>query len=464
MNRIALILVFVTACSAGMAKNVDLVTLPGRDTVQLTIYNSEDLTLVKETRQVMLKKGANQLQFSWANTLIDPTSVMFRVLEHADQIELLDTLFPGQKPQHLIWNIESKFEGQVKVEVSYFTSGLTWSMDYVGISDADETKMHFRGYVRVFNNSGEEYDNAEVRLIVGTINLVEKIADLARRRGLEGATLDDAAKGKFRGEVLRQAAAKAEQMAQDAPATEAPAQAKKIVKEGLSEYFLFSVAGTETIPNGWSKRMQAVEAVDVPFDIVYRMRTYQYGPRPVRFLIWRNDDEHKLGESPLPDGQVNLYRQLAPPARDGGRPVDGLAFVARQQIRYVPIKAEIEINTGPDDLVVYETRQMRMERLNFAFDQWNNVTGWDEKALWNDTIRNYRTKAITFELRRQWGGDADYHSEVKSTLFDYRTVETIFTIPARSKTDYPATVTTHMGSNKRQERVSLQSPPEERKP
>jgi len=130
----------------------------------------------------------------------------------------------------------------------------------------------------------------------------------------------------------------------------------------------------------------------------------------------------------------------------------------------VPIKAEIEINTGPDDLVVYETRRMRMERLNFAFDRWNNVTGWDEKSLWNDTIRNYRTKPITFELRRQWDGDVDYQCEVKSALFDYRTVETTFTIPARSKTDYPATVTSHMGSNKRQDRVNLQSPPEERKP
>ena len=29
-------------------------------------------------------------------------------------------------------------------------------------------------------------------------------------------------------------------------------RAKAIVKEGLSEYFMFSVEGTETIKNGWS--------------------------------------------------------------------------------------------------------------------------------------------------------------------------------------------------------------------
>ena len=61
-------------------KNIDLSTVPDRDTVQLTIYNSEDLTLVRETRKVSFKPGVNPLQFSWANTLIDPTSVELRFL------------------------------------------------------------------------------------------------------------------------------------------------------------------------------------------------------------------------------------------------------------------------------------------------------------------------------------------------------------------------------------------------
>jgi len=181
MHRILALLLLVAPLAA---KNVDLVTLPSRDTVQLTIYNSEDLTLVKETRHVTLRKGSNQLQFSWANTLIDPTSVTLRPLQHAGEVEIADTVFPGQKPQHLIWNVESGIDGQIAVEVSYFTSGLTWTMDYVGVCDAAETVMDFDGYVRVFNRSGEEYENASVRLIVGKINLVEQIAELARRQGI----------------------------------------------------------------------------------------------------------------------------------------------------------------------------------------------------------------------------------------------------------------------------------------
>ena len=430
--------------TTGLAKNVDLVTLPSRDAVQLTIYNSEDLTLVKETRSVTLKKGLNKLQFSWANTLIDPSSVTFRPLEHKEDVELLDTVFPGQKPQHLVWNVESSFEGQVQVEVTYFTSGLTWSMDYVAIVDQAEEEMLFTGYVRVFNNSGEEYDNAEIRLIVGTINLVEKIAELARRKGMPVPGLTSAPAKMY--DELRVEAARG---VIDRARKSGRGQAKKIVKEGLSEYFMFSVSGTETIPNGWSKRMQAVDAKEVSFNIVYRMRGHQYGPRPVRFFTWCNDDQHKLGDSPLPDGQVNLFR-------DNG--ADGLAFLARQQIRYVPIEAKIEINLGPDDLVVYETRRGVVERLNFHFRYVNNrevVDGWDERTDWADTIRNYRTKPIVFELRRQWNGDADYDSEVATTLFDYRTTETKFGIKPRSKRQYPATVTVHLGTNRKQNRVKL---------
>ncbi len=453
MRKLCIIgIVTALVVASAPAKNVDLVTLPKRDTVQLTIYNSEDLTLVRETRHVTLKKGANKLQFSWANTLIDPTSVRFRPLEHADQIEVADTVFPGQKPQHLYWNIESEFEGQVPVEVCYFTSGLTWQMDYVAVTDPAEERMLFRGYVRVYNRSGEEYDNAEIRLIVGKINLVEKIAELARRYGVQPPTATGAPVEYRR--MRRAALGKAMDQAETAKSSsrEGLEEPKKIVKEGVSEYFMFSIEGTETVPDGWSKRMRAVRAEGVEFDIVYRMRSYQYGPRPVRFFIWTNDREHELGDSPLPDGLVRIFR-------DNGK--DGLAFVSQQKINYVPIKAKIEINCGTDDLVVYETRKMSTERFNFHF-HWvvgNNrrevVDGWDERQGWQDTIRNYRRKPITFELRRIWDGDVDYESEVESTLFDYRTVETKFTIDARDEKIYPCTVVRHHGTNAKQNRVKL---------
>jgi len=179
------------------------------------------------------------------------------------------------------------------------------------------------------------------------------------------------------------------------------------------------------------------------------MREYQYGDRPVRFFVWRNDVEHKLGESPLPDGRVRLFR-------DNGK--DGLAFLGEELVQYVPVKAEIEINTGPDDLVVYETRKRSTERSAFRFDINNCVDGWDERMDWVDTIRNYRTKPITFELRRQWDGHVDFASEVATKLFDYQTAEATFTVKERSKKEYPATVTIHQGANAKQDRIELVKP------
>ena len=142
--------------------------------MQLTIYNSEDLTLVRETRKVSFKPGANPLQFSWANTLIDPTSVELRFLTHRDKLTLMDTTFPHAKPQMLYWNVESELDGEATVEITYFTSGISWSADYLCIANPAETEMGLEGFVKVYNNSGEEYEDAQVRLVVGRINLVRE--------------------------------------------------------------------------------------------------------------------------------------------------------------------------------------------------------------------------------------------------------------------------------------------------
>ena len=50
---------------------------------------------------------------------------------------------------------------------------------------------------------------------------------------------------------------------------EEAAKKKEIVKESLSEYFLYTVEGRDTIPTGWSKRLPSFQAPEVP---ITRMR------------------------------------------------------------------------------------------------------------------------------------------------------------------------------------------------
>src|ERR1700754_5039929 len=135
LRHITAIVAFLLLCIASQAENVDLSTVPKRNTVQLTIYNSEDITLVRETRTVTFKKGVNPLQFSWANTLIDPSSVELKFLTHPDQLDITDTTYPHDKPQMLYWNVQSELDGAATIQITYFPSGITWSADYVCIAN-----------------------------------------------------------------------------------------------------------------------------------------------------------------------------------------------------------------------------------------------------------------------------------------------------------------------------------------
>ena len=294
-----------------LARNVDLATVPARSTVQLTIYNSEDLTLVRESRVVTFKQGVNPLQFSWANTLIDPTSVELKFREPKTGLEVLDTTFPHDKPQMLYWNVQSDANREATIEISYFTSGISWEADYLAIADPEEKTLRLESFVRVRNQSGEDYENAQVRLVVGTINLVEKIAELAK---LPVGRVDELKREEYRD--LRQKAARKMMapapileatgaMAADSAEMEAP---KEIIKEGLSEYFIYSIEGTETVPNGWAKRLRSFEASNVPLTVQYRYRPREYGDQLVRLYLLRNDTASGLGVTPLPDGMLRVFR------------------------------------------------------------------------------------------------------------------------------------------------------------
>src|SRR5208283_3069663 len=207
--------------------------------------NSEDLTLVRETRKVTFKPGANPLEFSWANTLIDPTSVELRFLTHAEKLTVLDTTFPHAKPQMLYWNVQSEMDGEATIEITYFTSGISWSADYIGIAGPDESQLSLEGFVRVNNNSGEEYEDAQVRLVVGRINLVEKIAELARIPVSDVSQMANEQKVLLGRAVLRSTMSAPMGGMGGRGAGLAGEQPKEVAKEGLGEYFIYTIEGTE---------------------------------------------------------------------------------------------------------------------------------------------------------------------------------------------------------------------------
>jgi hypothetical protein len=250
--------------AAAQAGQIDLSTVPPREEVALTIYKQADLTLVRERRTISVHKGKNPLQFSWAGTQIDPSSVTLRFREHAEKLRILGTRYDHERSGTLYWNVQSELTGRAPVEITYFTSGIDWEAQYeLEVPVEDGAQSAWRAKVEVHNQSGEDYPNAKIRLVVGEVNLLEKIRALAQR----GIVDRDLAEAQRREDVPEQAQERAERkVAQEAAfadsrAGEGAAKPKDVGKEQTSEYHVFAIEGRETIPDGWAKRIRAFEPV-----------------------------------------------------------------------------------------------------------------------------------------------------------------------------------------------------------
>ncbi|MBN2138849.1 MAG: DUF4139 domain-containing protein [Sedimentisphaerales bacterium] len=390
------------------ASAIELVTLPRRDGVQLTIYNSADLTLVRERRNLTLKRGWNWLQFMWANTLIDPTSLSIEPQEHNDKIDIQQLVFPARLRELGRWLIRSEVSGQVPFEITYFTSGLSWRAFYMGTLSQDEKTMSLKSYVRIDNGSGEEYENAQTRLIVGKVHLLEQIAQLARRQyaydspvqtlkekrahiadqpGDRLATLNGYSDAWGRHDVSALAWFDLADLGGDGP--------KEIKKEGLSEYFLYTIEGTETIPDKWGKRLQSMEAEDIEVENLYKYDEDRWGTATIRFVKFSNDEDHNLGDTPLPDGTFRIFAQTD----EGGE----LSYVGWTNVKYIPVNEEVELNLGAARLVKVEPVLVDFATANYRFDGDSNIAGWDEIRTWKIGIANTRNLGVDIEITRSFG-------------------------------------------------------------
>jgi hypothetical protein len=422
-------LLLLGALASQTLADVALVTIPRREGTQLTIYNSEDITMVREHRLLTVKPGVNRIQFSWANTLIDPTSIDFRILDQQDKVDLIDTTFPSGRNDALQWNIQSRMAGKIPVEIRYFTSGITWKADYVGIANQDETKLRLMGYVRVFNNSGELYDNTQTRLVVGTINLVEKIADLATRPAPGGWTeLDRENRSRLFSELtdsIKEAREVREKLTERRSGlgldeSKKLEEAKQVVKQGLSEYFLFTIEGREDIKDKEPKRLVSMKVADVPLEVMYKLTDRDGGAQFTKYYRFENkellDDDGKerelpgmenLGLSPLPDGTVRLFSEYEN---------NDLAYVGGTETKYVPIGDRVEVNVGrdPDITIVRRLKDQRIanvvarqykRRLDNTYVLYYDLIDYDETFVYEEEIVSGKPVVANTEIERRFDAD-----------------------------------------------------------
>ena len=246
------------------------------------------------------------------------------------------------------------------------------------------------------------------------------------------------------------------------------AQAPEVVKEGLSEYFIFTVEGEHDVPNNFRQRLRSFEPADAQLVTEYRYRPNQYGNQLIRMLLIDNTEDNDLGDSPLPDGVVRVFKQTEQA---------GLTYVGQQSTPYVPIGEEVELNMGPDPSVRFELEPLRAYREGIWATFNNNVrrrldqpgvqvrdagrvVGWNEHVVADRVIRNFTDRAITVAVRRPIQGDARFITdEVQASTHDAHTVAYTAEVPAGETRRIRHEVMTRQGENAEQNRVQVVEQP-----
>ncbi len=210
----------------------------------------------------------------------------------------IDANFPGRlvfeklpeglrsKPT-LVAKVISNATQSKEVSLVYLTNGISWSTDYVA-QIVDAGKLNLTGWVTINNESGIDYNNANVQLIAGNVNEVHKPVA-------------------YRGMMLKSVAMNT--MA-DGEATAAP------IEQDLSGYHMYSLPAKTTIKDKQTKQISLIEKNNVIYKKEARITPQLYfnpssqskfeQTHPEMYYIINNQEDDNLGIQ-LPSGTIRFY-------------------------------------------------------------------------------------------------------------------------------------------------------------
>ncbi|HKP26795.1 MAG TPA: DUF4139 domain-containing protein [Dongiaceae bacterium] len=294
----------------------------------------------------------------------------------------------------LVVKLASQKAGDVPVDLSYLTHGLSWAADYVAELSPDEKTLSLNGWVTLTNMSGIAYNNAKLQLVAGEVNRVELNAPPM---------------------PMLQEMAAADGMRRE-----------KMQSEAAFEYHLYSLDRPTTLKENQTKQVALLAAEQVPVEKQYVLVNVaqlggNYGAKvgetervnaEVRMKI-KNDDASHLG-LPLPMGVVRVYKADS----------DGDAiFVGEDQIRHTPKNEELDLMLGRAFDVTAHGKQTDYKRI--ADNVYENS--------YEIEVKNAKKEPVTVTLREFVPGDWEMLAEsVKHEKVDSSTAEWQVQVPAEA--------------------------------
>ena len=270
----------------------------------------------------------------------------------------------------LVWDLESAKAGNNTIELSYLTQGIGWSCDYVMALEKDGSAGDFKGWVRLDNQSGANFNNAVLKLLAGE---VQRVPQVRARGGMAGA-----------------------------PQMDAMAAKESFAEEQFADYHLYTLQRPATVKNRESKQVSLLEAFMVPVRkklILDPMRAYggwrpQEGEvgtgsmKPQIRIEFKNDQASKMG-MPLPQGTVKVYQ------RDKS---GSLQLLGEDAIDHTPKDELISLVVGRAFDVIGERKRTKFE----YFRDSTRIRGANE--TFEIQLRNRKETPDTVTcIERYWG-------------------------------------------------------------
>jgi hypothetical protein len=172
---------------------------------------------------------------------------------------------------------------------------------------------------------------------------------------------------------------------------------------------------------------------------VYRLEPAKFGPSFTKVLEFKNDEEHKLGKEPLPDGVIRLYKD-----QGQGR----LGYMGALASKYIPKKDEVKINVGPDAECTLAIKRLSLKKKDLGFRN-NWLVGWTTTEEFELEVRNFRGRAVEVEIHRSMQGDFDFESTEPFVVHDAVTRKVNLKMEPNTSRKLKYSVTTRFGENAR---------------
>lgn len=269
------------------------------------------------------------------------------VLQYADRIETrIDgyIVFPSipkslrDRPT-LTLDLQSADAGPHMLDLRYLTSGLSWTVAYVGTLSTDQSHMSLVGLVTLNNGSGTSYHNARLQLVAGSVQMPTTQRQLKTIARVTSGVASDLYN-------------------------------VNAVQENVFEYHLYTIGHPTTILDKQTKQLALISVGDVPvtktLELYGESRYYEGiteagdGDRlPVSVIVTFENKGGDLG-IPLPAGQMRIYEDDS----------HGLAqFVGGDNIPHTPKNDTVRLHLGEAFDIVAHRRQTNYRSLSDCSSQ-----------------------------------------------------------------------------------------------